>query len=108
MTECCLVNTVDRQMSAAHAHASTLRRGLPSASLLWLKAIAMQAELWQWMEGQTFTAASAFHSSCMIRSAGLSRPRVSTAGRSSSPLGRIMYTIRQKVMPENMVRQSLS
>ena len=63
MTECCLVNMVDRQISAAHAHASTLRRGLPSASLLWLKAIAMQAELWQWMEGQTFTAASAFHSS---------------------------------------------
>ena len=97
-----------RQISTAQTHATALRRGLPSASLLWLKAIAMQAELWQWMEGQTFTAASAFHSSCMIRSAGLSLPRVSTAGRSYSPLGRIMYTIRQKVMPENMVRQSLS
>ena len=46
MTECCLVNTVDRQISAAQTHASALRRGLPSASLLWLKAIAMQAELW--------------------------------------------------------------
>ena len=81
MTECCLVNTVDRQISAAHAHASTLRRGLPSASLLWLKAIAMQAELWQWMEGQTFTEASAFQMSCIRVMAMLLQPTSYNVGR---------------------------
>ncbi len=84
MTECCLVNTVEAQISAAHTHASNFqRRGLPSASLLWLNAIAMQAELWQWMDGQTFTAASAFQISCMMLMAMLLR------GRGPPAVGRI-------------------
>ena len=68
----------------------------------------MQPELWQWMEGQTLTEASAFQSICMIRMAMLSRPMASAVGRMSSPLGSTIYKMRQNVMPENIIRQSLS
>src|SRR5699024_7010013 len=108
MTECCLVNTVDTQISPAHTKASTFSQGRPWASSLLAKARAMQPELWQWMEGQTLLEASAFQISCMMSMAKLSRPTCSAVGRRSTPLGRIMYKIRQKVIPENIIRQSLS
>ncbi len=97
-------------MSAAQAEGQHFEpRAVFFCQLTVAEGHAMQAELWQWMEGQTFTAASAFPDELHHPHApGFLRPRVSTAGRSSSPLGRIMYTIRQKVMPENMVRHSLS
>ena len=47
----------------------------------------MQAELWQWMEGQTFTEASAFQMSCIRVMAMLLRPTSSAVGRMSRPLG---------------------
>ena len=108
MIECCLVNTVDAQISPAQPKASTLSQGLPWASLLLAKARAMQPELWQWMEGQTLLEASAFQISCMRSMAMLSRPTWAAVGRRSTPLGRIMYRIKQKVIPENIIRQSLS
>ena len=103
-----MVNTVDAQISAAHTQARIFRAGRSFASLLWLNASAMQAELWQWMDGHTLTEASALQISCMMLIAMLLRPTASTVGRISRPLGSSMYRIRQKVMPENMVRQSLS
>ena len=66
MMECCLVNTVDAQISAAHTQARIFRAGRSFASLLWLNASAMQAELWQWMDGHTLTEASALQISCMM------------------------------------------
>ena len=45
---------------------------------------------------------------CMIRMAMLSRPMASAVGRMSSPLGSTIYKTRQNVMPENIIRQSLS
>ena len=74
-------------MSSAHAKASTCRAGRCFASLLREKASAIQPELWQWMEGQTFTEASALQSSCMMPMAMLSRPTASAVGRMSRPLG---------------------
>ena len=87
MMECCLVKTVDAQMSAAQPKASTLSHGRSFASVLPEKAMAMQAELWQWMEGQTFTEASAFQMSYIRVMAMLLRPTSSTVGRMSRPLG---------------------
>ena len=49
------MNTVDAQISAAHTQARIFRAGRSFASLLWLNASAMQAELWQWMDGHTLT-----------------------------------------------------
>ena len=46
MMECCLVKTVDAQMSAAQPKASTLSHVRSFASVLPEKAMAMQAELW--------------------------------------------------------------
>ena len=55
MMECCLVKTVEAQMRAAQPKARILSHFFFRASVLPEKAMAMQAELWQWMEGQTFT-----------------------------------------------------
>ena len=77
-------------MSAAHTQASTFRPGRFSVRVLLLNASAMQAELWQWMDGQTLTEASALHSSCMMRMAMLLRPTASAVGRMSRPLGSTM------------------
>src|SRR5699024_3055528 len=78
MIECCLVNTVDAQISPAQPKASTLSQGLPWASLLLAKARAMQPELWQWMEGQTLLEASAVQIRRMRPMGGLPRPSCAT------------------------------
>ena len=87
MMECCLVNTVEAQMSAAHTQAAALSQGRCFVSVLPEKAMAMQAVLWQWTEGQTLTEASAFQMSCIKVMAKFSRPMASAVGRMSRPLG---------------------
>ena len=67
--------------------ARIFQAGRSFASLLWLNASAMQAELWQWMDGHTLTEASALQISCMMLIAMLLRPTASTVGRISRPLG---------------------
>ena len=82
-----MVNTVEAQISTAHTHASTFRAGRSFARRLLVKASAMQAELWQWMDGHTFTDASAFQISCRMLMAMLLRSTSSAVGRSSKPFG---------------------
>ena len=74
-------------MRAAQPKARILSHLFFRASVLPEKAMAMQAELWQWMEGQTFTEASAFQMSCIRVMAMLLRPTSSAMGRISRPLG---------------------
>ena len=82
-----MVKTVEAQMRAAQPKARILSHFFSRASVLPEKAMAMQAELWQWMEGQTFTEASAVQMSCSRGMARVLRPTSSAMGRISRPLG---------------------
>ena len=96
------------QISPAHSQAAALSAGRCLASALLLNASAMAAELWQWMDGQTLVGESARHSRLITQVPRFSRPRAARSGRSARPLGQIMYTTRQKIMPENIILHSLS
>ena len=88
MMECCLVKTVDAQMSAAQPEGQHFEPRAVFRQRAAEKAMAIQAELWQWMEGQTFTEASAFQIAASKSQRRCCLTHLSsTVGRMSRPLG---------------------
>lgn len=98
ITECCFTNTVERQISTVNINAPAISFFLPFVRMLFLRDTNKATETKTCMLGTTIVGESTSYIAAIIREI---KSVCVISGRKLIPLGKIIYTNRQKPVPKN-------